>query len=157
MVTDRQVHIIRQTTWSHEAQQMLDELWDEIQQRYGFQSPNMIDFAEFVASRSAFWLAISENRPVGSVAVKPLNNTCCELDAMYVKPEHRGKAIATNLLNSVEVFMRDTGFNAISLRTGEPQPEALAFYKKTGFYPIKPFGKWKNDPTALCFEKQLRY
>jgi putative acetyltransferase len=157
MITNRQIRIIRQTAWSPEAQQMLDELWNEIQARYHFQSPNMIDFTEFVAPRSAFWLAFLGNTPVGSVGVKPFDDTCCELDAMYVKSEHRGKGIATNLMSSVEAFMRETGFKTIKLRTGQPQPEALSFYKKMGFHPIKPFGKWKNDPTALCFEKQINY
>jgi putative acetyltransferase len=155
MSTGSAVTIKQQTNWSPEAQQMLDELWREIQSRYHFQSPNMIRFEDFTGQRSAFWLALNHEKPIGSIALKPLTDESCELDAMYVIPSYRGKHVAADLMTTAENFMRMHGFETVKLRTGEPQPEAIKFYLKTGFKPIASFGKWKDDPTARCFEKRL--
>src|SRR5688500_842259 len=121
---ESEISIQRQSIWSPKAQQMLDELWNEIQSRYHFQSPNMIRFDDFTGNRSAFWLAQKRGKPVGSVAVKPFTDSSCELDAMYVIPSYRGKYVAAELMDTVEDFMRQHGFDTVKLRTGEPQPEA---------------------------------
>jgi GNAT superfamily N-acetyltransferase len=137
------------------ARLMLDALWDEIQRRYEFTAPNAIQPDAFTGPGAGFWIAFSGEVPVGSIALMPLSEGVSELDAMYVAPEFRRTGLAQRLLGEVEAHARQNGFTAIRLRAGAPQPEAVRFYEKMGFYRIPRFGRWKDDETAWCFEKKL--
>jgi GNAT superfamily N-acetyltransferase len=74
---------------------------------------------------------------------------------MYVAPDHRRAGVAQALLAALEEHARAAGVTVLRLRAGEPQPEALRFYRAAGFTPIGPFGRWVGDDTARCFEKSL--
>lgn len=140
---------------SEAAGRMMNLLWDEIQARYNFSAPNPFSAAPFAVERSAFWIALIGNEPVGSVALTPLSAMEAELDIMYVMPAARGTGIAHELMAGLEHFARKNQYRVLKLRTGLPQPEALRFYEKEGFCPTPVFGRWIGDQTALCFQKQL--
>ncbi|MBA3252026.1 MAG: GNAT family N-acetyltransferase [Geodermatophilaceae bacterium] len=135
---------------------MQDALWWEIQRRYDFTAPDPIDRSAFDGPRGAFWVASHDGRPIGSIALAPLDHPeVAELDVMYVAPDHRGTGLAQALLATLEDHARGVGIRLVRLRAGEPQPEALRFYVAAGFRPIPPFGRWAGDDTARCFEKAL--
>jgi putative acetyltransferase len=138
---------------------MASALWDEIQRRYGFTAEDPFDPAAFTGRVGAFWVAVDDGRPVGSIALSPLtdpeDDAAAELDVMYVVPEHRGAGVAQALLAALEEHARDVGVSVVRLRAGEPQPEAMRFYTAAGFTPTSPFGRWVGDDTARCFEKSL--
>jgi len=137
------------------ARAMLDALWDEIQRRYGFTAPNGIHPSDFIGPRGGFWVAFAGDSPIGSIGLRPLSEEAAEVDAMYVAPLFRGAGVAQRLMRIFEEYARDHGFAVVRLRAGEPQPEAVRFYEKTGFRRIPSFGKWVGDDTAWCFEKEL--
>ena len=137
------------------ARAMSDALWVEIQQRYGFEAPNPMDLAAYVGPVGGFWLATDAGRPVGSIALAPIDRLAAELDVMYVAPDHRGTGLAQALLAVLEQHARSAGVEVVRLRAGEPQPEALRFYAASGFLPIPRFGMWVDDDAARCFEKVL--
>lgn len=141
--------------FSPPARAMSDALWEEIQRRYGFTAANPVDPGGFTGPVGGFWLATYAGRPVGSIALTPLDLPAAELDVMYVAPGHRGKGLAQALLAALQDHARTVGVVVLRLRAGEPQPEALRFYTAAGFTPIPPFGKWVGDDTARCFEKSL--
>lgn len=141
--------------WNSNTKLCIDNLWEEIQLRYGFKAPNPMDLNEFLPPKGRFWIAetLEIGEPIGSVAYTKLNESQCELDAVYVIPKFRKQKIANALLIELEKQAKLDRFTSMVLRAGEPQPEALAFYKKFGFKEIPKFGKWISDPTAVCFEK----
>lgn len=137
------------------ARAIAGALWEEIQQRYGFQAPDPFDPDAFAGPVGRFWVAIDAEEPVGSVALMPLVDGVGELDVMYVAPSHRRMGLAGRLLATLEDHARNVHLSAVRLRAGDPQPEAMAFYRAAGFTPIPPFGRWVGDDTARCLEKQL--
>lgn len=156
MIVDDPVVIAPVDPLSAPAREMNDALWVEIQQRYGFEAPNPTDLAAFVGPVGGFWVATDADRPVGSIALAPLDGLgAAELDVMYVAPEHRGTGLAQALLAVLEQHARGAGVEVVRLRAGEPQPEAMRFYAGCGFVPVPAFGKWVDDETARCFEKVL--
>jgi putative acetyltransferase len=150
------VPIVRATEHAAGMNDVLDALWTEIQTRYGFQAPNPMNFKPFAAPRSALWIAYSAGKPAGSIGLYPFTDNEAELDAMYVAPAWRGTGLGQRLMAVAGRFAQHNRFQSIKLRAGEPQPEAMRFYEKAGFRRIESFGKWKSDPTAVCFEKSLR-
>lgn len=137
------------------ARQMSEALWAEIQARYGFCAPDPFDPCMFGSARGGFWVAFDDGVPVGSVALAPLGQSRAELDMMYVASTHRRMGIADALLRALEARARSVGTAEIMLRAGDPQPEALAFYRAAGFVEAERFGRWLHDDTALCFRKVL--
>jgi GNAT superfamily N-acetyltransferase len=140
---------------SAEARAMSDALWAEIQRRYGFTAPNPFDPTDFDGPVGRFWVATVDGELVGSIAIAPREPRAAELDVMYVAPDHRRAGVAQTLLAALEEHARAAGITVLRLRAGEPQPEALRFYRAAGFSPIEPFGRWIGDDTARCFEKSL--
>jgi GNAT superfamily N-acetyltransferase len=140
---------------SQEARAMSEALWGEIQQRYGFVSPNPYDPAAFTAAGAGFWVAMDGGDAVGSVAIAPIEGGAAELDVMYVAPAHRARGVGQQLLAAALDLARVTGTSVVRLRAGEPQPEALRFYAAAGFTPIEPFGKWVDDESARCLELEI--
>ncbi|TGL92441.1 GNAT family N-acetyltransferase [Leptospira congkakensis] len=139
------------------SKQCSDHLWEEIQNRYGFQAPNPMDFQDFLPPQGRFFIAehSATGEVMGSVAYTKFNDLQCELDAVYVFPKFRKNSIAKSLLSELEKQAQIDGYSSIILRAGAPQPEALALYKNFGFKEIPAFGKWVSDPTAICFEKKI--
>ncbi|TGK81338.1 GNAT family N-acetyltransferase [Leptospira noumeaensis] len=135
----------------------MQHLWEEIQNRYGFQAPNPMDIQDFLPPIGKFFLAenLETNEVMGSAAYSKFSDTQCELDAVYVFPKFRKNNVAKSLLIELEKQARIDFYSSMILRAGAPQPEALAFYKNFGFKEIPAFGKWVSDPTAICFEKKI--
>jgi GNAT superfamily N-acetyltransferase len=150
-----EIVILPQKPESSPALAMLDTLWAEIQLRYSFIAPNAILPGDFTGPGAGFWVAYDRETPVGSIAFKPLSEDTSELDAMYVSPEYRGTGVAQQLLYALEEYTQAQGHTTMRLRAGAPQPEAIRFYEKMGFYRIPCFGRWASDDTAWCFEREL--
>lgn len=137
------------------ALEMMQALWDEIQTRYQFEAPNPFSSLPLAEKGACFWTARIGHTTVGSVAIIPFTDSIAELDLMYVRSSVRGTGVAFELLQTAEAFARDNGCDAIRLRTGKPQPEAVKFYMKNGYSEIPRFGRWLDDETAVCYEKSI--
>jgi GNAT superfamily N-acetyltransferase len=147
--------IVRADPASEQARAMARALWDEIQRRYGFTADDPYDPTAYTGRGGAFWLAMDDDRAVGSVALSPIDQNDAELDVMYVASDYRRRGVARALLAALEEHARAAGISRVLLRSGEPQPEAMRFYADEGFTPIPPFGKWVGDDTARCLAKPL--
>ena len=74
---------------------------------------------------------------------------------MYTLTEARGKSVASQILQELELWSKELLFDKCILETGKMQPEAIALYKKNN-YLIRPnYGQYKNISNSVCFEKLL--
>jgi putative acetyltransferase len=74
---------------------------------------------------------------------------------MYVLPERRRDGIARALLAALESQAQALCYRALKLETGHKQRPAMALYQSFGFRRIAPFGPYVDDPTSVCFEKDI--
>ena len=70
------------------------------------------------------------------------------LDIEEVKPE--------NVLKELETWCHELGMRKCILETGRNQPEAIRLYAKNGYERIPNFGRYRESPSSVCFEKSLR-
>lgn len=84
-----------------------------------------------------------------------LNNEAGELKRMYVRPQYRGRGVATAVLATLEAAAFKHGCQLIQLETGPYQPEALAFYGKHGYVVCGAFGNYPEHPLSIFMEKVL--
>ena len=86
-----------------------------------------------------FWIAVVENKVIGSIALKDIGNYRSALRKMFVHKDYRGKeyGIGHTLLNNVLEWARQKKFREILLGTTERFIAAQRFYEKNGFMVIQ--------------------
>lgn len=93
--------------------------------------------------------------PVGCGALKEYELGIAEVKRMFVKPEYRGKGLASLILKELEAWAAELSYQKCILETGIRQPDAISLYKKNGYRLIPNYGQYKGVEESLCFEKAL--
>ena len=100
-------------------------------------------------------VAYNENLAVGCGAIKEYSADKMEVKRMYVPVVNRGKGIAGLILLELEKWAKELMATSCILETGIRQHEAIALYKKCGYFIIKNYGQYENVNDSVCFEKKL--
>jgi putative acetyltransferase len=102
--------------------------------------------------RSAYFVAIIDKQVLGGAGIFPLANgdwDTCELQRMYLHPQHRGRGIGQGLLNACLEAARSFRFERCYAETIAEMSTAFAFYERNGFQrlsaPIGETGHKHND------------
>ena len=88
-------------------------------------------------------------------AIKELDTKSMEVKRMFTLPEKRGKGLASKILNELEVWSKELGYEKTVLETGKRQTEAVALYNKCGYKIIPNYGQYIGVDNSVCFEKLL--
>ncbi|MDM8161769.1 GNAT family N-acetyltransferase [Labilibaculum sp. K2S] len=100
-------------------------------------------------------LAYEDGKPVGCGAIKEYEPLIVEVKRMFVLPECRGKGTASKVLQELENWARELGFEKCILETGVKQPEAIVLYQKNSYQFILNYGQYAGVKESVCFEKEL--
>jgi GNAT superfamily N-acetyltransferase len=100
-------------------------------------------------------VAYDNNQPVGCGAIKEYDLNTMEVKRMFTLPECRGRGVATKVLNELEKWTTESGYEKCILETGKRQPEAIALYKKSGYKSIPNYGQYAGMDNSVCFEKEM--
>jgi putative acetyltransferase len=120
---------------------------------YPPESRHALDLASLCAPDVVFAVARdAQGRAVGCGAVV-LGPQHGELKRMYVHPHSRGCGVAAELLAVLESHAVRRGCTWFVLETGPRQPEALAFYARSGYTRRERFGSYRDDPLSVFMEK----
>lgn len=86
-----------------------------------------------------FWIAITENKIVGTIALLDIGNFRGALRKMFVHKDFRGKeyGVGQTLLNTLLEYAKQKNFKEILLGTTEKFIAAQRFYEKNGFSEIE--------------------
>ena len=100
-------------------------------------------------------VAYEGEMPVACGAIREFDAQSMEVKRMYTLPSHRGKGIAKLVLQDLEKWASELGYEKCILETGRRQPEAIALYEKSGYQSIPNYGKYLNVENSVCFAKEL--
>ncbi len=89
------------------------------------------------------YLAFYDGVLAGCIGLRKLDNENCEMKRLYVKPQFRGKKIASFLVKNIIEEARKIGYKYILLDTLPFLETAINMYKKYGFYEIS---SYNNSP-----------
>jgi len=139
-----------------EVKALVEQLWRELGELY----PEMqaARFNEISGPGSGFVVAWLEDKAVGCGAWRPFapdEPKVVEIKRMFVEPKARGRGISRLILSELEVCARADRYSVVRLETGLRQPPAVGLYETSGYYRIEPYGRYRNDPLSVCFEKAL--
>ena len=96
-----------------------------------------------------------ENFPVACGAIKQFDPGTMEVKRMFTRPEFRSRGIGMKVLNELEAWAGEMGYNRCILETGARQPFAIALYQKAGYRQIPNYGQYAGVENSVCFEKWL--
>ena len=99
-------------------------------------------------------LAFVNNRPVGIVALRKIENDICEMKRLYVKKNYQGLGIGKKLAEKIITEAKDKGYNYMRLDTLSSLKKALNLYKSLGFYKIDAYIYNPMD-NAIYMEREL--
>ncbi len=95
-----------------------------------------------------------EGAPIGHAALR-VGSVGLEVKRMFVRPDHRGRGVASSLLSALEAAAGQRGETRVILQTGDRQPEAISLYERSGYRRVPIFPPYEVVPLSLCFEKRL--
>lgn len=114
-------------------------------------------FAQFntIENMAHVVVAYDNNVPVGCGAIKEYEPGAMEVKRMFVPAERRGQGIAVHMLNDLETWAKELGFEKCILETSLDLKPAISLYTKSGYSKIPNYGQYKDVQTSICFEKLL--
>ena len=141
-----------------ETLRLVEGLWKELGTLYPEVKGPPTAPDEIVGERASFVVAWMKGEPVGCGAFRPLSedeSNVAEIKRMYVAPGMRGRGISRSILIELERLARACDYRVVRLETGLRQPFAIRLYETSGYYRIEPFGRYRDDPLSICFEKSI--
>ena len=120
---------------------------------YPAESNHTLPVAELAATNVRFFVARLDGRAIGCAALVLQGDGEAELKRMFVADAARGRGAGRALLLRIEDAARREGVRVLRLETGIRNAEALALYRRAGFYERGPFGSYRPDPLSVFMEK----
>jgi ribosomal protein S18 acetylase RimI-like enzyme len=140
------------------AQVLLDGLAEEYARLYGVKTDGELssrEAADFSPPRGALLLLVDGTETVAGGGLARLDDDVAEVKRMWTSPAHRRRGYARVVLDALEHEAVELGYRALRLQTGAVAASALALYRSAGYEPAPPFGRYRDEPLAVGFEKQL--
>lgn len=149
------IRIIRTTSEDQDFMQLIAALDDDLYQRNGeaqlkYRPYNKVDMIKHVV------LVYVDGKPVGCGAFKKYDDKSVEIKRMFVYPEMRGKRLAAKILQELENWAVEEGYNRAVLETGYKQVEAIQLYTVAGYSRIENYGQYVGMDESICYRKELK-
>lgn len=146
--------VIRTTSDNPDFQNLASELDDELCRIYNTKKE---DYEEYnrITGLPTVVLAYENGLAIACGCFKQFDMQRIELKRMFVKPEFRGKGLASMMAAELEKWAVELGYQTTILETGIGQPEAIALYRKLGYADIPHFGEFPEESRSVCLGKDL--
>jgi len=93
----------------------------------------------YAAPRGRLLLAEVDGVTCACIALRPLNETTCEIKRLYVRPSHRGLGLGRTMVTRVLEEAQAIGYGQVYLDTLPSMSEATAIYVSFGFEDVPPY------------------
>jgi putative acetyltransferase len=84
-------------------------------------------------------LGKEEENVLGCIALKPIEESVCEMKRLYVRPIGRGKNLGRKLVEELIIFAKKSGYKTMKLDTLTTLTYAVKLYRSMGFIETSPY------------------
>ncbi len=149
------LEIIRTTSDNPDFSGLIEALDNDLYQRNGeaqlkYRQYNKVDMIRHVV------VIYVGGKPVGCGAFKKFDDESVEIKRMFVYPEMRGKRLAARILQELEQWAIEEGYNKAVLETGHKQTEAIRLYTIAGYSLTENYGQYIGMDESICYRKELK-
>lgn len=88
---------------------------------------------KYAPPKGRLYLSFVGEKLVGCVALRPINDTECEMKRLYIKPEFRGQGMGRILAEKIISDAKEIGYKQMFLDTLDTMKSALNLYASLGF------------------------
>jgi len=148
------IRLERTTGDAGDFKRLTEKLDLELKKIYG-SSQEEFDQYNIMSGIDTVVLAYADQQPAGCGCFKKAGNDTVELKRMYVEMDWRGKGIGALILEELERWASELGYQSIILETGTIQPDAIRLYKKHGFEITPNFAPYLGNELSVCFKKTI--
>lgn len=92
---------------------------------------------------------------VACSGMKQYSEQDIEIKRVWVEPAFRGEKIATQMMSKIEKKAKEMGFRRTILQTRPIMEDAVALYKKLGYYQIENYPPYDKLQGAVCYAKDI--
>lgn len=89
------------------------------------------------------YIVFCDEKPVGCIALRKLDNEKCEMKRLYINSKYRGNHIGNMLIERIIADAKEIGYKYMLLDTLPFLKNAIHRYKQYGFYEIP---RYNNSP-----------
>lgn len=100
----------------------------------------------------AFLCLFCGEKIIGTVAVKELNKTDCELKSLYLLECYQGRGYGKELLHKAINFARQSGFEKMYLDSLSTSTRAIALYRRAGFIDVQKYNQSERSDVFMVLE-----
>lgn len=155
MQTIQSPEFLRTTGENNDFRKMVNALDEDLNQRNGDIQRQYDQYNKIDKIKNAIVIYVDE-KPVGCGCFKLFDNETVEMKRMFVLPEMRGKKLAAKLLQELETWAVEEGFNRSVLETGRRQVEAQRLYVVAGYSRTENYGQYVGMEDSICYSKELK-
>lgn len=146
--------IVRVEAGSPDALALMAELSRTLAEITGDSGASSFDVSEMQETNACFLLARNATgEAVGCGAFRWLAAGIAEVKRMYVR--EAGHGAGGQLLRELEQQARQQGYRQLWLETRKVNQRAVGFYLAQGYQVRENYGRYRDNPLAICFEKML--
>ena len=88
---------------------------------------------QYAAPRGRLLLAMLAESAAGCGALRPINETTCEMKRLYVRPAYQGRGLGRRLPGELIAEARTIGYSTMVLDTLPHMHSAIGLYESLGF------------------------
>jgi len=121
------------------------------------ESVHALDLDKLRQPDISFWTVWEDGDLLGCGALRALSSTHGEIKSMRTAEAHRGRGVASVVLDHILGEATARGYERLSLETGSMPAftPAHRLYESFGFTRCDPFGDYVEDPNSLFMTKLL--
>lgn len=97
----------------------------------------------------AFWCMFDQEKVIGAVAVKELDNKSCELKSLYLLEQYHGMGRGKGLLQKAITYAKENGYERMYLDSLSTSKKAIALYHKAGFVDTQKYNQSERSDVFM--------
>lgn len=148
---------ILRTTSQHPDFIRLAELLDQhYWDKYGEVQAQFDQYNEAMVSNvDTALLLYQRDKAVGSACIIEFEDHVAEVKRVFVLSECRGQGLAVLLMEELEKWAKELGYQQMILETGANEKAAIRLYEKLGYRQISNYSFYKEVEVSVCFGKTI--
>lgn len=141
----------------HDVRSLIAEHLRDMHSTTPAESVHAIGVDDLCADDVTLWSARVGDELVGIGALKALDETRGEIKSMRTPAAHRGRGVASHILEAILAEARSRSYTHVLLETGSGDAFVAArkFYARYGFTERGPFADYTDDPNSTYMELGL--